>query len=512
MQGPAGLLVLLALVLGVAIGYAVNYLLNRAAGQNVRKEANEIIVRVKKESEELLRESRLKAKEEAQALKESIENELKDRRSEIQRLEDRLINREESLERRIAELDEAKVELGKQQESITQAERELDELKDREREEIERVSRMTTEEAREEILARTAEEAKYEALRIVKAEEDRAKEEADRKSRYIISMAIQRCATDHTAETTVSVVNLPSDDMKGRIIGREGRNIRAFENITGINLIIDDTPEAVILSSFDPIRREVSRRTLERLISDGRIHPARIEEMYHKSVEELEEEFREVGEEAIFETGLSGIHHELIRALGRLRFRTSFGQNVLSHSLEVAHLSGLMAAELGIDVKTAKRAGLLHDLGKAIDHEVEGPHAIIGGELAKRFKEPGVIVNAIESHHGETAPTSVEAVLIQAADAISASRPGARRETLESYIKRLESLEDIVRSYKGVEKCYAIQAGREVRAIVKPEKISDDDADLLAREMAKRIEDELDYPGQIKVTVIREHRAIEYAK
>jgi ribonuclease Y len=346
----------------------------------------------------------------------------------------------------------------------------------------------------------------------MKQEEERAREEAERKAKELVAMAIQRCASDHAAETTVSTVTLPSDDVKGRIIGREGRNIRTFENLTGINLIIDDTPDAVTLSSFDPVRREIARRTLEKLIADGRIHPARIEEVYTKVRDEIEEEFREVGEEAIFETGLAGIHPELVKTLGKLKFRTSYGQNVLKHSLEVAFLAGLMAGDLGLDVKMAKRAGLLHDIGKALDHEVEGPHALIGAEFARRYKEPDIVVNAIEAHHGEVPYRSIEAVLIQAADAISASRPGARRETLESYIKRLEKLEEIAQSYEGVEKCYAMQAGREIRVIVKPTEMSDEDADILARTVAKRIEEEMQYPGQIKVTVIREHRAIEYAR
>jgi ribonuclease Y len=377
---------------------------------------------------------------------------------------------------------------------------------------LEQISGMTMEQAKEYILEKAREEARLEAARILKAEEEKALQEADRKAKEYIATAIQKYASDLAAETTVSVVTLPSDDMKGRIIGREGRNIRTFENLTGINLIIDDTPEAVTLSSFDPIRREIAKRTLEKLILDGRIHPARIEEVYNKVKEEIEEEFKEVGEDAVFELGLSGIHPEIIKLLGRLKFRTSYGQNVLQHSLEVAHIAGIMADELGIDSKTARRAGLLHDIGKAVDHEVQGSHDKIGAELARKYKEPEAVINAIEAHHGLAPFGSIEAILVQTADAISASRPGARRETLESYIRRLEQLEKIANSFEGVEKCYAMQAGREVRVIVKPEQISDEEAEILARDLARKIEEEMEYPGQIKVTVIREHRAVEYAK
>lgn len=475
-------------------------------------EGARIVEEARREAENIRREAQLKAREEVAAQKEALEKELKERRAEIQKLEERVLKREESVDAKLAAIDARMAEIAKQQKEVENLERRTREVYEQQLAELERISGMSREQARESILKRVEEEARYEAARILKQEEERAREEADRKAKELVAIAIQRCASDHAAETTVSTVTLPSDDVKGRIIGREGRNIRTFENLTGINLIIDDTPDAVTLSSFDPVRREIARRTLERLIADGRIHPARIEEVYTKVKEEIEEEFREVGEEAIFETGLAGIHPELVKTLGKLKFRTSYGQNVLKHSLEVAFLAGLMAGDLGLDVKMAKRAGLLHDIGKALDHEVEGPHAIIGAEVARRYKEPELVVNSIEAHHGEVPYRSIEAVLIQAADAISASRPGARRETLESYIKRLEKLEEIGQSYEGVEKCYAMQAGREIRVIVKPTEMSDEDADILARTVAKRIEEEMQYPGQIKVTVIREHRAIEYAR
>jgi ribonucrease Y len=377
---------------------------------------------------------------------------------------------------------------------------------------LESLAGMTADQARHELIERIREDVSRDAAQIIREGEARAREEADKKARNIVGIAIQRVAADHTAESTVSVVHIPSDDMKGRIIGREGRNIRAFEQMTGINLIIDDTPEAVILSSFDPVRREIGRITLETLIADGRIHPARIEELYGKAEQLVSQAVHEAGEQAAFDSGIHGLHPELIRTLGRLKYRTSYGQNVLKHSLEVSYLAGVMAAELGVDVQLAKRAGLLHDLGKAIDHDIEGPHALIGADLARRMNEPKSIVHAIEAHHGDVEPATVEAVLVQAADAISAGRPGARRETLESYIKRLEKLEAVANSHKGVEKTYAMQAGREIRVMVKPEQISDADSVVLARDIAKQIEDELEYPGQIRVMVIRESRAVDFAK
>jgi ribonuclease Y len=422
------------------------------------------------------------------------------------------MQREESLERRAEGLDNREHQLSSAQGQIEKQAKDLEAAIAEEKARLESLAGMTADEARAVLMKRIEEDVKHDAAAMIREVEARAREEADKKARNIVGIAIQRVAADHTAESTVSVVHIPSDDMKGRIIGREGRNIRAFEQMTGINLIIDDTPEAVILSSFDPVRREVGRITLESLLADGRIHPARIEEMFGKAEKIVEQQVHEAGEQAVFETQVHGLHAELVRTLGRLRFRTSYGQNVLKHSLEVAYLSGVMAAELGVDVKLAKRAGLLHDLGKAIDHEVEGPHALIGAELAKRLGEHKEVVHAIEAHHADLDPQTVEAVIVQAADAISASRPGARRETIESYIKRLEKLEELASAHKGVEKVYAMQAGREIRVMVKPDQLSDADSVVLARDIAKEIEDQMEYPGQIKVLVIRESRAIDYAK
>lgn len=427
-------------------------------------------------------------------------------------MERRLTQKEESLDRKIESIERKEDNLTKKDEEIEKVREQIQELHAKQLAELERLSGLTSEEAREILLANIEEEIKHEAAMLIKEIESQAKEEGEKRAKDIISQAIQRCAADHVAETTVTVVALPNDEMKGRIIGREGRNIRTLETLTGIDLIIDDTPEAVILSGFDPIRREVARLALEKLILDGRIHPARIEEMVEKARKEVETQIREAGEQATFETGVHGLHPELVKLLGRLRYRTSYGQNVLKHSIEVSHLAGLMAAELGVDVTLAKRAGLLHDIGKAIDHETEGPHVTIGADLARKYKESPAIVHAIAAHHGDEEPKTIEAVLVQAADAISAARPGARRETLESYIKRLEKLEAITNAFEGVEKSFAIQAGREVRVMVKPDKIDDLSAVRLVRDIAKKIEEELEYPGQIKVMVIRETRAVEYAK
>ena len=423
-----------------------------------------------------------------------------------------MLQREESLDKKVENLEQRDEALAKKQKEIQKSLEEVQQLYKKQVEELERLSGLSSEDAKQLLLNNIEKQIRHEAAMMMKDIETKAKEEAERKAKEVIASAIQKCSADHVAETTVSVVPLPNDEMKGRIIGREGRNIRTLETLTGIDLIIDDTPEAVILSGFDPIRREVARVALEKLIVDGRIHPARIEEMVDKAKKEVDNYIKEQGEQATFETGVHGLHPEIIKLLGRLRFRTSYGQNVLKHSIEVAHLAASMAAELGADVKTAKRAGLLHDIGKAVDHEVEGPHVQIGADLAKKYKESADIVHAISAHHGDIEATTVEAVLVQAADAISAARPGARRETLESYIKRLEKIEEIANSFDGVEKSFAIQAGREVRIMVKPEDVSDSEIVYIARDIVKKIEDELEYPGQIKVNVIRETRAIEYAK
>ena len=441
-----------------------------------------------------------------------IERESRERRNELQKLEKRLVHKEEIIDRKSESIEKKEELIVERVNELEEKEKELDELLEKQVNELERLSGLLSDEAKELLLEDVRKEIIHESAIMIKEMENKAKEEAEKKAREIISIAIQKCAADHVTESTVTVVPLPNDEMKGRIIGREGRNIRTLETLTGIDLIIDDTPEAVVLSGFDPIRREVARIALEKLIVDGRIHPARIEEMVEKAKREVDSIIREEGEQAAFETTVHGLHPELLKLLGRLKYRTSYGQNVLRHSIEVSHLAGVMASELGADIKIAKRAGLLHDIGKAVDHEVEGPHVAIGVDLAKRYRESKEVLHAIEAHHGDVEPVTVEAVLVQAADAISAARPGARRETLEAYIKRLEKLEDIANSFEGIEKSYAIQAGREVRIMVKPEIINDDEILHTAREIVKRIETELDYPGQIKVNVIRETRAIEYAK
>ncbi len=454
----------------------------------------------------------IQAKEEIHKNRVELDKEIKERRNEILRLERRLVQKEETIDKKVEALEQREEGLNKKNKEVQALKEELADLHKKQLEELERISGLSTDEAKEYLLKNLEDEVKMEAAVMIKDIEARAKEEADKKAKEIVAGAIQKCAADHVSETTVSVVPLPNDEMKGRIIGREGRNIRTLETLTGIDLIIDDTPEAVILSGFDPIRREVARIALEKLILDGRIHPARIEDMVEKARKEVEASIRQEGERATFETGIHGLHPELVRLLGRLKFRTSYGQNVLTHSIEVSRLAGLMAAELGLDVVMAKRAGLLHDIGKAVDHEMEGSHVTIGGDLAKKYKENSEIVNAIMSHHGDVEATSVIAILVQAADSVSAARPGARRETLETYIKRLEKLEEIANSFAGVEKSFAIQAGREVRIMVKPEDVSDAQMVLIARDIVKKIEEELEYPGQIKVNVIREIRTIEFAK
>ncbi len=478
----------------------------------VESDALETLEEAKRQAEAMKKEAIIEAKDEVHRLRTDFDKEIRDRRNEIQRLERRLIQREESLDKKSDLIEKKEDALNRKTQDIQNLENDIQELHNKERQELERISGLSSEEAKQILLDEISREIKHDAAIMIKEVESRAKEEAEKKAREIITTAIQRCAADHVSESTVHVVTLPNDEMKGRIIGREGRNIRTLETLTGVDLIIDDTPEAVILSSFDPIRREVARLALEKLIVDGRIHPARIEEMVERAKKDLDNEIKEEGEQATFETGINAIHPEIIKLLGRLKYRTSYGQNVLKHSIEVSHLAGLMASELGLDPTIAKRAGLLHDIGKAVDHEHEGPHALLGGDLAKKYHESAIVVNAIAAHHGDVEMQSLEAVLVQAADAISAARPGARRETLEAYIKRLEKLEEIANSYEGVEKSFAIQAGREIRIMVKPEQVDDAGSIEMARNIVKRIEDELEYPGQIKINVIRETRAIDYAK
>jgi ribonuclease Y len=496
----------------MVIGYLTRKKIAEAKIASAEEAAQKLIEDAEKIGEGRKKEALLEAKEDIHKLRSEVERESKERRNDLQRLERRLLQKEENLDRKIDSLEKKEEILGRKESEIDKNREKINELYAKQLTELERVSGLSSDEAKKILLTNVEEEIRHETAVMIKELQQQAKEDADKNAREIISLAIQRCAADHVAETTVSVVALPNDEMKGRIIGREGRNIRTLETLTGVDLIIDDTPEAVILSGFDPVRREVARIALEKLITDGRIHPARIEEMVEKAQKEVEQKIKEAGEQATFDTGVHGLHPEIIRLLGRLKYRTSYGQNVLKHSIEVSHLAGVMAAELGVDVMLAKRAGLLHDLGKAIDHEVEGPHVTIGADLAKKYHESDEVVNAIGAHHGDEEPTTVQAVLVAAADAVSAARPGARRETLESYLKRLTRLEEIAESFDGVEKSFAIQAGREVRIMVKPEKIDDLASIRLVRDIVKRIESELEYPGQIKVTVIRETRAVDYAK
>ena len=479
---------------------------------SAEEKSREIIDEALKTAETKKREALLEAKEESLKTKNELEKETKERRAELQRYEKRVLSKEENVEKKADALEKKEADLVRRENVLSKRTAEVEAQYEQGIQELERISGLTSEQAKEYLLKSVEEDVKHDTAKLIKELENKAKEEAEKKARDLVVTAIQRCAADHVAETTVSVVQLPNDEMKGRIIGREGRNIRTLETLTGVELIIDDTPEAVVLSGFDPIRREVARIALERLIVDGRIHPARIEETVEKAQKEVETNMREEGEAACLEVGIHGIHPELIKLLGKMKFRTSYGQNALKHSIEVAQLSGLLASELGVDVRLAKRAGLLHDIGKSVDHDMEGTHVQLGAELCKKYRESATVVNAVESHHGDVEPTNLISCIVQAADTISAARPGARRETLETYTNRLKQLEDITNSFKGVEKSFAIQAGREVRIMVIPEQISDDDMVLLAREVSKRIESELEYPGQIKVNVIRESRVTDYAK
>lgn len=512
--------IVIAVVITLIVTAVLTYFITTAYHKNVANakignaedRAREIIDEAVKTAETKKREAMLEAKEESIRVKNDLDKEVKERRAEIQRSERRVVQKEENLDKKLESIERREAGFAAKEEEINKQKAQIAKLNEERLQELERISGLTSEQAKEYLLKTVEEDVKLDTAKLIKEMENKAKEEADKKAKDYVVTAIQKCAADHVAETTISVVQLPNDEMKGRIIGREGRNIRTLETMTGVDLIIDDTPEAVILSGFDPIRREVARIALEKLIVDGRIHPARIEEMVEKAQKEVETMIREEGEAATLEVGVHGIHPELVRLLGRMKFRTSYGQNALKHSIEVAQLSGLLAAEIGVDVRTAKRAGLLHDIGKSVDHDMEGSHIQIGVDLCRKYKESPIIINAVEAHHGDVEPESLIACIVQAADTISAARPGARRETLDTYTNRLKQLEDISNGFKGVEKSFAVQAGREIRIMVVPEQISDADMVLLARNIAKQIESELEYPGQIKVNVIRESRVTDFAK
>jgi ribonuclease Y len=503
---------IVAVALGVLVGYLARSSIGRTNASSAEARAERVVLDAEREAERLTREALVEAKDEIVALRREAEEDLRSRRGEVKRQEERLTQKEESVERKLGELDRRRAELDDRDQKLQMVRRQLEHAAEVHRRRLEEIAQLTTGEAKEVLRAQVLDEAKRDAMSTVREIEQRAREEGEERARKIVTIAIQRVASEQTSESTVSVFSLPSEDMKGRIIGREGRNIRAFEATTGVNLIIDDTPEAVVLSCFDPVRREIARLTLEKLVQDGRIHPARIEETFERSQKEIEEQIRRAGEEAVMEAGIADIHPEMIRLLGRLQFRTSYGQNVLRHLVESAHIAAAIAAELGLDPAVPKRGALLHDIGKAVTHEVEGSHAIIGAEIARRMKESAEVVHCIESHHGEVEQRTIEAVIAQIADHISGGRPGARRESLETYVKRLERLEEICSGYAGVEKVYAMQAGRDVRVMVKPADVDDLAAQVMARDIAKQVEEELQYPGQIKITVVRETRSVEYAK
>ena len=504
--------VLISLAIGILMGIAYRKKIAESKINSAEEESKKIVSMAKIEAENLKKAKIIEAKEEIVNSRNELDQEIKERRGEVQRQEARLIQKEENLDRRSENFEKKEEDLESRVKELEKQKQEIQKLHEQEIEELQRIAALTKDEAKNRLLKEVEKDITAEKAAIIREANQKAKEETNKAAKELLTYAVQKCAADHSQETTVSIVALPSDDMKGRIIGREGRNIKALETLTGVDLIIDDTPEAVVLSGFDPLRREVAKIALEKLIDDGRIHPAKIEEVVEKAKQELEETIKAEGERAVLETGVIGLHPDIVKLIGKLKYRTSYGQNVLNHSIEVSNLARIMAEELGLDAKLARRAGLLHDIGKALDHDMEGTHVEIGVEILKKYKENPLVINAVEAHHEDVEPQTLEAVLIQAADAISASRPGARRETLEAYIKRLQNLEEIADSFDGVEKSFAIQAGREVRIIVKPEKINDDQMTILARDVAKKVENEMDYPGQIKVNVIRETRIVDYAR